>query len=257
MARQRRVDHTQEDPFDYFRSPSLFERERRGTNEDPRVPCPFAFYTPRRNSWDSEDESFERSGWGSEYIEDRITASAFLGDIQFASGYLGHTREASPVPSYTYAVYSRCKVYGTDCLTTRRQGQKVNTSYYETELSAEELIDHLGYKRCAHCETWHSKEDVVSIGASLDGAGWYCTECHDSIFPGRRRACGRTRQLREQSAPGGHTDEEWNRLVARYGWMCLRCERTDLPLTKDHIIPLSLGGSHDISNIQPLCRRCN
>lgn len=30
-----------------------------------------------------------------------------------------------------------------------------------------------------------------------------------------------------------------------------------MPLTRDHVIPLSAGGSNDISNIVPACLRCN
>ena len=39
--------------------------------------------------------------------------------------------------------------------------------------------------------------------------------------------------------------------------MCLRCGAKDVLLTPDHVVPLSLGGSNLISNMQPLCGRCN
>lgn len=53
-----------------------------------------------------------------------------------------------------------------------------------------------------------------------------------------------------------HTAEEWAALCARYDYRCLACGERK-PLTKDHIIPLSRGGSDQIDNIQPLCKPCN
>ena len=64
------------------------------------------------------------------------------------------------------------------------------------------------------------------------------------------------RYARERGASGAHSLAEWEWLKKHHDYRCAVCGQ-DRPLTKDHIIPLSLGGSDNISNIQPLCRNCN
>lgn len=58
---------------------------------------------------------------------------------------------------------------------------------------------------------------------------------------------------------GTYTAQQWTELIERYGHQCLKCLRREpeIKLTVDHVIPVSLGGSNDISNIQPLCLSCN
>ena len=45
-------------------------------------------------------------------------------------------------------------------------------------------------------------------------------------------------------------------IFKRDGYKCLCCRATD-NLTIDHIIPVSLGGTTEIDNLQTLCMRCN
>ena len=53
-----------------------------------------------------------------------------------------------------------------------------------------------------------------------------------------------------------HTEEQWNDLLNKYGNCCIACGATG-KLEADHVVPIALGGTNDIANIQPLCRSCN
>lgn len=71
------------------------------------------------------------------------------------------------------------------------------------------------------------------------------------------RAHRAARRSREEASGGKFSPDEWASLKAQYGNACLCCGRTDLPLAADHVVPVKLGGTSDIRNIQPLCRSCN
>lgn len=52
-------------------------------------------------------------------------------------------------------------------------------------------------------------------------------------------------------------EEDWNKYCQKENGRCYCCGKSNRPLTKDHVIPLSLGGEDIIENIQPLCSECN
>lgn len=53
------------------------------------------------------------------------------------------------------------------------------------------------------------------------------------------------------------TFDEWMLLIRMFDGMCAYCGITPEKLTMDHIIPISKGGRHVVSNIAPACRSCN
>ena len=92
----------------------------------------------------------------------------------------------------------------------------------------------------------------------------------------RRRYCRPCRQVRSEirydrmKRNGGyHTKKQWEELKLQHT-RCPMCQIrwSQIPrrynsryrrtvITKDHIISIALGGTDHISNIRPLCYRCN
>lgn len=56
---------------------------------------------------------------------------------------------------------------------------------------------------------------------------------------------------------GDLTRAQWLARLEEFGHACAYCLRTDLPLTQDHMQPISRGGRHTIDNIVPACQPCN
>lgn len=75
--------------------------------------------------------------------------------------------------------------------------------------------------------------------------------------PGKKNEYTRKRRAIKLNALGSHTEAEWQALKSYYMDQCLRCGDVPDVLECDHVVPLSRGGSDDISNCQPLCRSCN
>jgi len=73
--------------------------------------------------------------------------------------------------------------------------------------------------------------------------------------PERKAHYESARRARKSGNGGSHTLAEWREKAATSAG-CAYCGCAG-PLTRDHVTPLSRGGSDDISNIVPACRSCN
>lgn len=75
----------------------------------------------------------------------------------------------------------------------------------------------------------------------------------------KKNAQGKVRYARECAAGGAFTAADMDRLLEMYGNRCLCCGKSgeEVKLIADHVIPLFMNGSNDISNRQPLCKSCD
>ena len=80
-----------------------------------------------------------------------------------------------------------------------------------------------------------------------------------AAHPEQMAEYGAARRARKANAPiNDFTAAQWREMQAAYDHRCVYCgKRAKGHLTQDHILALSQGGSHTLSNIVPACRSCN
>lgn len=110
--------------------------------------------------------------------------------------------------------------------------------------------------RCSICNK------KISWGANKCQDCFHKKNCNSNHYNWKGGITPEYRRLRINriSKNGGkHTKKGWEDLKSSFCNMCLCCKRCEpeIKLTKDHIIPILLGGTDDIENIQPLCNSCN
>lgn len=66
-------------------------------------------------------------------------------------------------------------------------------------------------------------------------------------------------RLKIAKQKGNHSKKDWLDMKEFFENTCCRCHGRSgvIHIEKDHIIPIYLGGSNGIDNIQPLCAFCN
>lgn len=76
--------------------------------------------------------------------------------------------------------------------------------------------------------------------------------------PDERAAIDAQRRARLANAPiNDLTVKQWREIKAHYRYCCVYCGKRPKKLTKDHLTPISKGGSNTASNVVPACSTCN
>lgn len=139
-----------------------------------------------------------------------------------------------------------------------------------------------GLKTCSRCRVPQPPSEYYTDVLCSDGLGSWCKTCKREVNTTRQQGKYRetaNEKAREYSArnlgkrlalrhrylsrkagnSGIHTDAEWEQVKVDQDYACLECfaREPDIKLTRDHVIPVSKGGSNDISNIVGLCGPCN
>lgn len=82
--------------------------------------------------------------------------------------------------------------------------------------------------------------------------GWVAANRDKDAARGQRR-----RERKNAASVVDFTARQWEMVKLLYGFRCAYCGCTPAVLHQEHVVPLSRGGNHTLSNIVPACGSCN
>jgi 5-methylcytosine-specific restriction endonuclease McrA len=143
-------------------------------------------------------------------------------------------------------------------LLTRRTAVRCRPCLYEYMRS----IDYGPSRHERLCRVCGSPNKVPST-IKRGRVKYSCKDCHARNYKKWQRSHPKKvlehanrHRMRKAGALGSHTELEWEAICRKQKWRCGLCLQKK-PLTVDHIVPVSRGGSDYAFNIQALCKSCN
>lgn len=131
---------------------------------------------------------------------------------------------------------------------------------------ANTYVTKAGMRQCRECKKARSTESFQRHrDKRMAEHRAYCEKNRDAIratyrawAQANRERANLNSRLKKQRrrAAGVLTAPEWAEILERHGNVCLACG-SDGPLTIDHVVPISKGGTNTADNVQPLCGPCN
>lgn len=171
--------------------------------------------------------------------------------------YNGKCKECYKATNNVVKRYRTCKV----CNKDREIGVEISSG---TTNTCRVCLDN-GLKYCGTCGLVKPIEEFKAAG-KIRGK---CLKCEGEISTLNKRIKYNTddeyrllelnrchNRYAKKKASGYHTHSEWAKVVNYFGNSCAYCGETH-NLTRDHVVPLSRGGTNYIENIVCACPSCN
>lgn len=147
----------------------------------------------------------------------------------------------------------KCQRHGTYCsrLCSGRGEIGKGTTYQSKAVrQSSRLMRLLNWRAARDERAWAAEQPKRCKCGKVVSEGRHCKQC-------RKRNRLDVKKRQNQRYKGFHTSGVRERVIARDGGVCQYCGRRPRNPTIDHMQPVSLDGTNDLSNLVVACRRCN